>query len=110
MNTFKLNTDLNIKLKLKSLVALPLPINEVKQVFGVLVHYFPDEDKFNEILTYFYSTYIEVAAGRDPQFSIKLSNHHKTATERSPKITNCFEGFHNPLNYIFHCSHPSVSF
>ena len=30
------------------------------------------------------------------------------ALERSPKTTNCCEGYHNALNSLFHCSHPSV--
>ena len=36
-----------------------MPSNEVKSVFGVLSDSFPDEDKFNEILNYFFSMYIE---------------------------------------------------
>ena len=53
LTTQYLNTDFNIKLKLKSLAALAfVPINEVKLVFGVLAHSFSDEEKFNEILTY----------------------------------------------------------
>ena len=59
--------DIEVKLKLKSLAALVfVPSNEVRVVFGVLADSFPYEDKFNEILTYFLSTYIEGAAGRDP--------------------------------------------
>lgn len=102
-------SDIEVKLKLKSLAALAfVPSNEVRAVFNVLADSFPDEDKFNEILTYFFSTYIEGAAGRDPQFPIRVWNHHEAAAERSPKTTNCCEGFHNALNSIFHCSHPSV--
>ena len=69
---------------------------------------FPDEESYNDILTYFFSTYVEGAAGREPQFPISIWNHYEAADEQSPKTTNCCEGFHNSLNAIFHCSHPSV--
>lgn len=71
---------------------------------------FPDEDSYDDVLNYFSSTYIEIAAGRIPQFPTSLWNHYDTALERSPKTTNCCEGFHNALNAIFHCSHPSIWF
>jgi hypothetical protein len=104
-------TDINIKLKLKSLAALTfVPVHDVRSVFDELVATFPGEDSYNEVLTYFFSTYIEGVAGRDPQFPISIWNHHEAALERSPKTTNCCEGFHNALNSLFHCSHPSVWF
>ena len=53
-------------------------------------------------------TYIEGAAGRTPMFPVKVWNHFDSAIEESPKTTNCCEGFHNALNSVFHCSHPSV--
>jgi hypothetical protein len=37
---------------------------------------------------YIFSTYIEGAAGRDPQFPIRIWNHDEAALERSPKTTN----------------------
>ena len=42
-------------------------------------------------------------------FPVKIGNHFDSAIEESPKTTNnCCEGFHNALNSVFHCSHPSV--
>ena len=41
-------------------------------------------------------------------FPVKIWNHFDSAIEESPKTTNCGEGFHNALNSVFHCSHPSV--
>jgi hypothetical protein len=62
-------TDINIKLKLKSLAALTfVPVHDVRSVFHELAATFQDEDSYNEVLTYFFSTYIEGAVGRDPQF------------------------------------------
>jgi hypothetical protein len=103
--------NVNIKITLKSLAALAfVPMEDVRRVFDLLAATFPDEARYNEVLTYFFSTYIEGAAGRDSQFPITVWNHHDAALERSPKTTNCCEGFHNALNSIFHCSHPSVWF
>ena len=102
-------SDIVVRLKLKSLAALAfVPRNDVRAVFDVLAESFPDEDKFNQMLTYFFFTYIEGAAGRDPQFPIRVWNHHEAVAERSPKTINCCEGFHKALNSIFQCSHPSV--
>ncbi|KFM58704.1 hypothetical protein X975_17494, partial [Stegodyphus mimosarum] len=104
-------TDVNIKLKLKSLAALAfVPISDVRVIFDQLSTTFPDEESYNEVLTYFFTTYIEGAAGREPQFPMRLWNHYEAALERSPKTTNCCEGFHNSLNSLFHCSHPSIWF
>ena len=102
-------SDIEVKLMLKSLPALAfVPMQEVRAVFDTLAATFPDEESYNDILTYFFSTYVEGAAGREPQFPISIWNHYEAADEQSPKTTNCCEGFHNSLNAIFHCSHPSV--
>jgi hypothetical protein len=104
-------SDIEVKLKLKSLAALAfVPVQEVRTVFDEVAATFPDEDSYNEVLTYFFSTYIEGAAGRDPQFPIRIWNQYEAAADQSPKTTNCCEGFHNALNSIFHCSHPSIWF
>lgn len=107
----KYETNVETKLKLKSLVALTfVPVNDVRNVFNQLIATFPNEDNYNEILNYFFSTYIEGAAGRNPLFPISIWNHYDAAIEKSSKTTNCCEGFHNALNSIFNCSHPSVWF
>ena len=104
---FESNVD--TKLMLKSLAALAfVPPEEVRDVFDQLAATFPDEDGFNDVLTYFFSTYIEGAAGRNPQFPLNTWNHYEAALDQSPRTTNCCEGFHNALNSIFHCSHPSI--
>ena len=102
---------IEIKLKLNSLAALAfVPTCDVRSTFNILAAAFPEEDCYNEILTYFFGTYIEGAAGREPQFSIAVWNHYDSVLENSPKTTNCCEGFHNALNSLFHCSHPSIWF
>jgi len=102
-------SNINTKLMLKSLCALAfVPGSDVRNVFDIVAATFPDEESYNDILTYFLSTYIEGAVGRPPQFPIGCWNHVDAAAEQTPKTTNCCEGFHNALNAIFHCSHPSV--
>lgn len=102
-------SDIDMKLKLKSLPALSfVPLPDVRTVFDQLAATFPDEDNYNEVLTYFFSTYIEGVAGRSPLFPITIWNHFEAAADKCPKTTNCCEGFHNALNALFHCSHPSI--
>ena len=104
---FECNTE--CKLLLKSLAALSfVPADDVKVVFGTLAQSFPDKESYNAVLSYFHCTYIEGAAGRTPMFPVKIWNHFDSAIEESPKTTNCCEGFHNELNSVFYCSHPSV--
>jgi hypothetical protein len=81
----------------------------VRSVFDGLATTFPDKDSY-EVLKYFSSTYIKGAAGRDPQFPIKMWNHNDPALERSPRTTNYCKGFHNALNSLFNCSHPNMWF
>ena len=94
---------------LKSLAALRfVPADDVKVVFGTLAQSFPDKESYNAVPSYCYCTYIEGAAGRTPMFPVKILNHFDSAIEECPKTINCGEGFHNALNSVFHCSHPSV--
>lgn len=98
----KFESDIDTKLMLKSLAALAfVPIKDVKSVFKELATTFPDEESYNDVLNYFFCTYIEGAAGRNPQFPTSLWNHYESALEKSPKTTNCCEGFHNALNSYF---------
>ncbi|XP_055639888.1 uncharacterized protein LOC129777565 isoform X1 [Toxorhynchites rutilus septentrionalis] len=102
-------SNIDTRLKLKSLAALSfVPKEDVQDIFKSLASTFPDEDRFNEVLSYFFSTYIQGAAGRGPLFHPRTWNHYDTALNESPRTTNSCEGFHNALNSIFHCSHPSV--
>ena len=103
--------NVEVKLTLKSLAALAfVPVNDVRDLFDRLAATFPNEASYNDILTYYFSTYIEGAVGRDPSFPIPTWNHYDAALDQSQKTTNCCEGFHNALNSLFHCSHPSMWF
>ncbi|GLV33463.1 hypothetical protein CBL_20200 [Carabus blaptoides fortunei] len=77
-------TSVDAKLKLKSLAALSfVPENDVRKVFDILAATFPDEENYNEVLTYFFLIYIEGAGGRDPQFPIKIWNYYDAALEQT---------------------------
>ena len=41
-------------------------------------------------------------------FPIDLWNHFETGSNEEPKTTNCTEGYHNALQSLFNCSHPTV--
>ena len=102
-------SDLTLKLMLKSFAALSfVPESDVKTVFVELANSFPDDSEYSDLITYFQYTYIEGAVGRNPQFPIPLWNHYYAAIEGGPRTTNCCEGYHNALNALFQCSHPSI--
>lgn len=101
--------NIEVKLKIKSLAALTfVPINEVREVFNNLAATLPNDERFTDILNYFFCTYIESATGREPKFPMNVWNHRDAAIEKTPKTKNTCEGFHNSLNALFHCSHPSI--
>ena len=72
------------------------------------MHIFGWPNNYNEVLTYFFLTYIEGAASRSPLFPVIIWNHFETASEKFRKTTNWCEGFHNALNSLFHCSHLNI--
>ena len=73
---------------------------------------FPSDDPCDDLLSYFDATYIRGrrvgARSVGPRFSYRLWNHFDDSIECLPKTTNCCEGFHNSLNSLFLCKHPSV--
>ncbi|XP_065160730.1 uncharacterized protein [Atheta coriaria] len=100
------DTDIHIRNQLKSLAALAfVPIKDVQDVYNQLAVTMPDDESYREVLGYFRATYVG-APHKNPQFPVRIWNHYQAALERSPITTG--EGFHNALNSLFHCSHPSV--
>lgn len=108
-NVYNDHHQIPMRLKLKSLAALAfVPLDDVGRLFDELASEFPDEDKYNDLITYFASTYISGYAGRDPIFPVRMWNHYEAAVVGNPRTTNCCEGFHNSLRAMFHCSHPGM--
>ena len=86
-------------------------------IFEILIDAFPqdndiDIDAIRQLLFYFESTYVRnrVLADRirEPRFPPVKWNHFDHVVECLPKTTNCVEGFHNALNSMFLCKHPTV--
>jgi len=98
-----------MRLKMKSLAALAfVPQDDVRELFDQLAAEFPDEERYNELITYFGSPYITGYASRGPMFPVRIWNHHAAAAAGQERTTNCCEGFHNSLRARFNCSHPGV--
>ena len=56
----KTDSDYDIKVRIKSLAAFKfVPQNDVFYIYRTLMREFPDEDGYNDILSYFSTTYIE---------------------------------------------------
>jgi hypothetical protein len=86
-----------------------VPVHDARSVYDKLAT-FPDEDTIMGCSrTSFPHT---LKAGRQvveiPSSQYEYGIIMMQLLERSPKTTNCCEGFHNALNSLFHCSHPSV--
>lgn len=55
-----LKSDIDIKLKLKlKYLTVVVPINNVRQMLNNLAAKFPDDERYTEVSTYFFSTYID---------------------------------------------------
>lgn len=68
----RLNFNQRLIRVLKFLSVLTFVPVDVLHVLTQLTATFPYAESYNEILTYFFSNYIEGAAGRDPQLLIVL--------------------------------------
>ena len=105
--------DLEVQVNVCTLTSLAfVPPADVAKVFDNLVDEFPDEQEFNDLISYFKSTYIEgptVRRRTHPAcYRIELWNHYEDGLARAPKTTNCTEGFHNALHSLFTSPHPTV--
>ena len=70
--------------------------------------HFTELRKFDDILTYFFSIYIEGGASRNPLYSHPHLESFRYGVREIPQNSYCCEGYHSALNPLFHCSHPSV--
>jgi hypothetical protein len=92
-----------------------VPPGDVLDVFEVLVATMPDTDHLDELTTFFEHTYLRgrrLPGGglhyRPALFPIELWNKHASATDGIARTTNSVEGWHNGLQSIFHCQHPTM--
>ncbi len=105
----RFDTEMDFKLKVKSLAALSfVPPNEVQAVFDSLSLVWPADDQSFELLGYFANNWVSGIGNTPPRYPIELWNHHAAAAAGGPRTTNCCEGWHNSLNSHFLCRHPSI--
>ncbi len=110
----KFEEEIDFSMLVKSLPALAfVPPEDVRDIYIELADTFPDDDRCNDLLNYFHSTYIrgpEIRNGafRSPLFEPALWNHYNDGLNDVPKTTNCCEGFHNSLRSLFLSPHPTI--
>ena len=109
----KYETEKEFSTLVRCLPALAfVPETDVPSVFTALSKLFPNTEPCKNLLDYFETTYIHEKArnGRKkaPLFPINLWNHFDSAMNELPKTTNATEGYHNALQSLFLCSHPTI--
>ena len=92
-----------------------VPATDVVDAFAVLVEEMPQNEKVNDVVTYFENTYIRGRRrpGRgtnyaDAIFPIPLWNQYQWAGEGIARTTNTVEGWHHGLQSLFMCKHPMM--
>lgn len=112
----KYESDGNFNMGVKSLAALAfVPLNDLISIFGNLADTFEDSPATNDLLSYFKNTYVvgpQVGTtNRTARFPPEIWNYYDStiaSTDDTPKTTNSVEGFHNALQGMFTCKHPTV--
>lgn len=113
-NMYESNVD-NIAISIKMLCALSLlPLEEVEDTFLEVAETFPDDRlDVEELITYFENTFIrgrQLRGGRRraAMFPPQIWNQREAAAEGFARTTNCVEGWHNGLQSLFPCAHPTM--
>ena len=109
----KYETEKEFSTLVRCLPALAfVPECDVASIFNALSKKFPDTEPCKKLLEYFEKTYIHVKCRNNrkkaPLYPIKLWNHFDSAQNELPKTTNATEGYHNALQSLFLCSHPTI--
>jgi len=92
-----------------------VPLADIEVCFEALCDAMPPHEHMDEILSYFEHTYVRGrrARGRGqhfnpPLFSPELWNKREAATDGIARTTNAVEGWHNSLQSLFMCDHPTM--
>lgn len=92
-----------------------VPLDEVVESFYELAASMPDEPGLDELTTYFEQTYVRGRRlpgrrenFRAAQFAPELWNKRDNALDGIARTTNIVEGWHNSLQSLFLCNHPSM--
>jgi hypothetical protein len=109
-------TDDNVRQYVRCLAALAhVPIDDVAEAFDLLADSPPDVQHLDEVLTYFEHTYVRGRRQRGrgdnygpPLFAIESWNQTNAAAEGMARTNNICEGWHNSLQSLLQCSHPTL--
>lgn len=92
-----------------------VPENDVADAFDELVEDLPQHERIEELVTYFEHSYIRGRRlrGRGERygpclFSIPTWNKRDDAGSGLARTTNICEGWHNALQSLFSCQHPTM--
>jgi len=92
-----------------------VPEDDVMEAFELLVETMPDADHLDEVTTFFEHTYIRGRRLRGrgdvygpALFPIETWNKHAAAVDGIARTTNSVEGWHNGLQSLFQCQHPTL--
>ena len=103
------DSDINLRMKIRSLLSLALiPPEDVFELFELVTGQFPNDNRFEKLSDYFERTYIRSRNGNSGMFPLSLWNHYDSVIAGDPRTSNCCEGFHNSVNSVFLTSHPTI--
>lgn len=100
----------------RCLIALShVPSDDVLVSYQTLVADMPNDERINDLVTYFEHTYIRgrrrpgcIEQYGNAIFPIPCWNHHQTAGDGIARTTNSVEGWHHSLQALFMCHHPTM--
>ena len=106
----------DIRIAVRCLAALShVPVDDVPEAFDVLAESMPDADHLDEVVTYFEHTYVRGRRLRGrgenygaPLFSIASWNQLDAAADGIARTNNICEGWHNGIQSLLQCSHPTM--
>jgi hypothetical protein len=109
-------SDDDIRGMVRCLPALAhVPVDSVEEAFELLAESMPEHEHMNELVSYFEHTFIRGRRQRGrgnnygpALFPIPTWNQFEAAGDGIPRTTNIVEGWHNALQALFMCSHPSL--
>jgi len=109
-------TDDEVRGFIRCLPALShVPIDQVVEAFDLLMDHMPANEKVHDVTTYFEHTYVRGRRrpGRGENygpaiFPIPTWNKFDAAGDGVARTTNSVEGWHNSLQSLFMCQHPTM--
>jgi len=92
-----------------------VPVDSVEEAFELLADAMPQHDHIHELVSYFEHAFIRgrCQRGRGNNYGpalypIDTWNQFEAAGEGIARTTNIVEGWHNALQALFMCSHPTL--